>query len=183
MEYILLRSKRKTIELSIRDNGIIVKAPLKMSKKDIDSFVFKHEEWIKTNQVKFEEKKALKNEIAPFQKDELDDLLKKAEEIIPKRIEYYEKIIGIRCNTVSYMAHLSHWGTCDKDHNIRINILLMAAPIEVIDSVVVHELCHLIVHNHSKKFYNLVYKYYPEYDKYDKWLKQNGNKYMAMIGY
>ena len=50
----------------------------------------------------------------------------------------------------------------------------MLTPPEVIDSVVVHELCHRKEMNHSKWFYDEVYRVYPEYDKWNKWLKENG---------
>ena len=55
----------------------------------------------------------------------------------------------------------------------------MLAPKEVIDSVVVHELCHLKFMNHSKSFYNEVLSVFPEYKKYNSWLKANGPAIMA----
>ena len=50
----------------------------------------------------------------------------------------------------------------------------MAAPPEVLDSVVVHELCHRLHPNHSKAFYAEVYRVFPDYDRCNKWLKENG---------
>lgn len=54
------------------------------------------------------------------------------------------------------------------------NCLLMATPMEVVDSVVVHELCHRRHMNHSKEFYDEIYRVYPDYDKWNKCLKDNG---------
>ena len=50
----------------------------------------------------------------------------------------------------------------------------MATPMEVVDSVVVHELCHRRHMNHSKAFYDEIYRVYLDYDKWNKWLKDNG---------
>ena len=58
----------------------------------------------------------------------------------------------------------------------------MLAPIEVIDSIIVHELCHRKEMNHSGRFYAEVYKAYPEYDKWHKWLTENGPIIMRRSG-
>lgn len=50
----------------------------------------------------------------------------------------------------------------------------MAAPPEVLDSVIVHELCHRLHMNHSREFYDCLYRIFPDYDKWDKWLRDNG---------
>ena len=59
----------------------------------------------------------------------------------------------------------------------------MLTPPEVLDSVVVHELCHLFEMNHSARFYERVYAVYPEYDRWNGWLKKNGDLIMARAGY
>lgn len=59
----------------------------------------------------------------------------------------------------------------------------MLTPPEVIDSVVVHELCHLFEMNHSARFYERIYAVYPAYDRWNHWLKENGNLIMARAGY
>ncbi|MBR4013456.1 MAG: M48 family metallopeptidase, partial [Clostridia bacterium] len=55
------------------------------------------------------------------------------------------------------------------------------APTEVLDSVIVHELCHRKEMNHSKRFYDEVYKAFPEYKKWNAWLKQNGRALMSRM--
>ena len=57
----------------------------------------------------------------------------------------------------------------------------MLTPPEVIDSVVVHELCHRKEMNHSKRFYAEVLRVFPDYRKADKWLKENGHRIMASV--
>ncbi|MBR4241372.1 MAG: M48 family metallopeptidase, partial [Eubacterium sp.] len=70
------------------------------------------------------------------------------------------------------------WGSCSSKGNLNFNCLLMLTPPEVIDSVVVHELCHRKEMNHSKRFYDEVLRVYPDYKKWNKWLKDNGSAIM-----
>ena len=59
--------------------------------------------------------------------------------------------------------------------------LLMLTPPEVLDSIVVHELCPRKVMNHSKQFYDEVLRVFPEYPRCHKWLKENGAQLMARM--
>ncbi|MBR0136778.1 MAG: M48 family metallopeptidase, partial [Clostridia bacterium] len=65
--------------------------------------------------------------------------------------------------------------------NLNFNCLLMLTPPEIIDSVVVHELCHLKHMNHSPRFYAEVRRVFPDYDRQSKWLKQNGPAIMLRM--
>ncbi|MBR5738458.1 MAG: M48 family metallopeptidase, partial [Lachnospiraceae bacterium] len=65
--------------------------------------------------------------------------------------------------------------------NLNFNALLVLLPPEVLDSVVVHELCHRKEMNHSKRFYAEVIRVYPEYRKWNKYLKQHGNALLARL--
>ena len=55
-------------------------------------------------------------------------------------------------------------------------------PPEVLDSVVVHELCHRKYMNHSKEFYAEIDQVFPDYKRCNKWLKENGGVYMKRVG-
>ncbi|MBU0727650.1 M48 family metallopeptidase, partial [Patescibacteria group bacterium] len=67
----------------------------------------------------------------------------------------------------------SRWGSCSDRKNLNFNWKLIMAPIEIIDYVVVHEMCHLKQMNHSSKFWNLVAEKMPDYKELRKWLKDN----------
>ena len=67
------------------------------------------------------------------------------------------------------------------DGNLNFNCLLVAMPPEVLDSVVVHELCHRKHLDHSKEFYADVYRVFPDYDRCNKWLKENGRLLISSI--
>ena len=75
----------------------------------------------------------------------------------------------------------SRWGSCSSKGNLNFNCLLLLAPPEVFDSVVVHELCHRREMNHSERFYAEVLHVFPEYWQWNRWLKENGKLLMARM--
>ncbi|MDD5272957.1 MAG: M48 family metallopeptidase, partial [Methylovulum sp.] len=73
----------------------------------------------------------------------------------------------------------SRWGSCGIHNDININWLLIMAPPEVLEYVVVHELCHIQVRNHSAQFWALVAEHLPDYQSPRQWLKQQGGDLMG----
>ena len=176
-EYELIRSNRKTIAIQIRNAKVIVRAPKYTPRFTIDRFVRKNEAYIKR---KLEEQKSIPQQ--PLLTDnEIKQLKKQARAYIPERVAYYADIMGISYGTIAIRMQKSRWGSCSSKKNLNFNCLLMLAPVEVTDSVIVHELCHLKHMNHSKAFYQEVYTYYPEYEKYHQWLKKNGNAILSRV--
>lgn len=112
---------------------------------------------------------------------EMKILVKEAGRYIPGRVDYYARIIGVTYNKVSVKKVHSRWGSCSSEGNLNFNCMLMLCPKEVIDSVIVHELCHRIHMNHSKEFYECVLKFCPDYYESDKWLKENGVTILAQM--
>lgn len=171
----IIRSKRKTVSLQIADDGtVIVRAPLRMPEKDIAAFVKKNERWIAVNRAKVLQRREALRALQPITRAELEALAEQAKIVIPARVKYYAAKIGVTYGRITIRNQRSRWGSCVSNGNLNFNCLLMAAPLEVLDSVVVHELCHRLHMNHSKEFYAAVYKVYPEYDKWHKWLDDNG---------
>lgn len=72
----------------------------------------------------------------------------------------------------------SRWGSCGIHNDININWLLIMAPPEVLEYVVVHELCHIRVRNHSADFWDLLAEHLPDYQNQRRWLKQHGGHLM-----
>lgn len=66
-------------------------------------------------------------------------------------------------SSLKYMWYENRWGSCFKDGTISLNLELIKSPKECIDYVIVHELCHLVHHNHSNKFYSLLSKKLPKW--------------------
>ncbi len=79
--------------------------------------------------------------------------------------------------SIKLKDNFSNWGSCSNTGNINLSIRLLLLPFEVRKYVIIHELCHLVELNHSRKFWSLVEKHCPDYRRYEKWLKLNGYKY------
>ena len=113
-----------------------------------------------------EGKKIIKKTIQNFYK-------KKAEEVIHDRLQFFNEYYQLEYKRVTLRNQKSRWGSCSGKKNLNFNWKLVMAPIEVIDYVVVHEMCHLSQMNHSAKFWNLVAEKIPNYKDIRKWLKDN----------
>ncbi len=112
---------------------------------------------------------------------EIRELADRAMSVIPERVEYYARLINVSYGKITIRNQRSRWGSCSSKGNLNFNCLLMLAPQEVIDSVIVHELCHRKHMNHSKAFYSEVYRVFPDYDRWDKWLKEHGEEIMRRM--
>lgn len=103
--------------------------------------------------------------------------ISEAKKIIHERIERYTDKIGpVKVNSVRFKNQKTRWGSCSQKGNLNFNWRLIMAPIYIVDYVVVHELCHLSLMNHSKEFWQLVGNQIPDYKERRKWLKENGLK-------
>ena len=171
----IIRSRRKTLALQIADDGhLIVRANLRSSNKDIIAFIEKSEKWINTHTAKVQQRNRELEQTEPFTEQDIHDMAEKALAMIPERVKYYAEKLGVTYGRITIRNQRTKWGSCTSKGNLNFNCLLMAAPSEVLDSVVVHELCHRLYMNHSREFYAEVYRIFPDYDKWNKWLKDNG---------
>ena len=112
-----------------------------------------------------ENKKSFKEIFLEFYK-------KEAREYITKRVEHYAEKNNFSYNKIKITTANTRWGSCSSKKNLNFTYKLIMAPKEVIDYVVVHELCHLKEMNHSKSFWNEVQKIIPNYKKKSLWLKE-----------
>ena len=178
----IIRSKRKTLGLEIKPDGrVIARAPMRMKQSEIDKFINEKSAWIEKHLQKLQVAQEQQGTIEKLSDADIHELAEKALQYIPPRVEHYATIIGVDYGRVTIRNQKTKWGSCSAKGNLNFNCLLMLTPPEVIDSVVVHELCHRKEMNHSKRFYDEVLKAYPEYHKWNKWLKDNGNAIMARM--
>lgn len=103
-------------------------------------------------------------------------LAARALERIRERLAVYGPRIGGEYGRVAVRDQRSRWGSCSSKHNLNFNWKLIMAPKQVLDYVVIHELCHLHEFNHSARFWRLVEAQMPEYDAWKKWLKVHGDE-------
>lgn len=178
----IIRSKRKTLALQIADDGhLVVRAPMRCPNRDIALFIEKSEKWIKTHAAKVIQRSRELEQLEPFTEQDIRNMAQQAIEVIPKRVKLYAEKLGVTYGRITIRNQKTKWGSCTSKGNLNFNCLLMAAPSEVLDSVVVHELCHRLHMNHSKEFYAEIYRIFPDYDKWNKWLKDNGGLLIARM--
>ena len=98
----------------------------------------------------------------------------KAIEILTEKTNRYAKIIGVSPTTISVGDFKSKWGSCSIEGKISYNWKIIIAPSRVLEYIVIHELCHMLEHNHSKEYWRHVNTYCNDFKEYRKWLKLNG---------
>lgn len=98
---------------------------------------------------------------------------KEAQAFISERIQVWSETMNLHPKLLKFRNPKTRWGSCNSKGVISINWRLIAAPVDVIDYILVHEISHLKHMNHSQNFWNLVEEYFPEYRKAEKWLDQN----------
>jgi predicted metal-dependent hydrolase len=99
-----------------------------------------------------------------------------AKRIIHERVEFYACRYDFRYKKIGITAARTRWGSCSADSSLNFSWRLILAPIDAIDYVVVHELVHTIIHDHSKRFWKKVEEILPDYQERRKWLRRNGQQ-------
>ena len=169
MDYKIIYSARRTLAIQVtKACEVVVRAPKGISKDKIEAFVARSKAWIDTHvarQVAF-------NEAHPIESDaELEALRAKALAVLPKRVEYFSKIMGVTPTKVSINKATTRYGSCSSSGRINFSCRVMRFSDEAIDYVVVHELAHLKHLNHSAKFWAFVGKFIPDYKERKRLLK------------
>jgi hypothetical protein len=98
---------------------------------------------------------------------------RRAYETISQRVKLYAQKRGFKYNKINITNAQKRWGSCSRQGNLCFTWRLILAPLPIVDSVVVHELTHLEVKNHSKAFWNEVGILDPKYKEHKDWLKNN----------
>ena len=174
MDYTLIRSSRRTVALEIREDGLLVRAPMRMTETEIEAFLMKHRRWIFTHMEQRSRQKKALEAVEPLTPEDIRALAQRAGEVIPHRVAHYAPLVGVSYGRITIRAQKTRWGSCSAKGNLNFNCLLMLAPPEVLDSVVVHELCHRKEMDHSDSFYREVLRVCPDYWERHRWLKENG---------
>lgn len=178
MEYDVIYSARKTISAEIKNGRILVCAPRNMTDAQIRAFLARHARWLSSHMEKAAAQMRAAATCPPITPQELDALKARARAYIPARAAHYAPLIGVSYGKISIRCQRTRWGSCSSRGDLSFNCLLMLAPEAVIDSVVVHELCHIRVADHSPRFYEEVMRVFPQYRACSKWLKENGQSLM-----
>ena len=168
--YELIRSRRKTLALEItRDGRVLVRAPMRTAKREIDAFVSAHEAWIEKHLAERRRRAAaMPPEPSP---DELRAMVEKAKELIPPKVEYWSRVTGLVPAGITITAARTRYGSCSGKNRLSFSCFLVNYPDAAVDLVVVHELCHIREKNHGPGFYALLSSYLPDHKERKRLLK------------
>ena len=175
----LIRARRKTLSIRITQEGNLeIRAPLGMPKGEIEAFLKEKAQWIETHRAKVLAEYAQGQE-APLGEEEILTLAEQMRQRLPEKLNRHAASMGVTFGRVTIRCQQTRWGSCSSRGNLNFNCLLMLAPPEVLDYVVVHELAHRKQMNHSALFWQEVERECPDYKKSLRWLKDRGGALLS----
>ena len=221
IQYSIIRSKRrKTSQITVDKDNVIVRTPKSKSLKEIQNIMRNKAQWVfrkqlefqkikpsirkisysagstlpylgknclldiktaqKKNSIKYKAKKFLvliKGNKASKKaiKKLYEDWLKiKAEKVFQSKIKKFSKKTQLVPKKIVIKNLKNRWGSATSKGVVNLNSHLLKAPNDIIDYIIIHELCHLKIKNHSFRYWNLVRKFVPKYEEKKAWLEKNG---------
>lgn len=169
MEYRMIRSRRRTLALEVtRELEVLVRAPLRASKSDIQRFVEAHQDWLTRALERQKSRQAQHPEPSP---EEAEALRRRAWEVLPGKVAFYAARMGVSPTGLHVTSARTRFGSCSAKNSVSFSWRLMQYPDDAIDYVVVHELAHILRHDHSPAFYAVVAGVLPDYQARRRLLK------------
>ena len=219
ISYEIIKSKRrKTSEITVGRDGVIVRTPHTKSPRDAKKMVEQKAQWIFKKQLYYARQKpqALKEKFAigstlsfkgkdymikiipnkkqttklskgflefhitqkRHTKNQIREmyqewLKKKAEPYFAKLVDKYSSIVGAKPSKIIIKNLKGRWGSTTERREINLNANIMKAPIQVINYVILHEICHLKIKEHSFHFWDMISRHMPNYEDQKRWLELN----------
>ena len=169
MRYEVRYSKRKTVGIKIESGAVVVKAPVGIGAAELDRIVNRHAEWIENAKLREASKR---DRFSSLTDEDIKRLRIEARKYFLEKCAYYAGKMQLSYNRISINSAKTRFGSCSSKKNINFSYRLMLYPEAAREYVVVHELAHTKEMNHSKKFYDIIEKYLPDYKERRKLLKQ-----------
>ncbi len=168
VNYKLIFSKRRTVALMVNRRGeVIVRAPKRAPLIFIQHLVEQRRNWIARALARVKP-------AGPARKLSMREKLE-FKLLVRERMDYFAGQMKVNFKKLSIRNTVSRWGSCSGNGNISISQRLFLAPPEILDYVVVHELAHLLHHNHSQSFWHMVETFCFNSRQKRKWLRNNGD--------
>lgn len=159
--YEIIRSSRRTLALEVTtDCRVLVRAPMRLSRKRIDAFVAGHAAWLEEHMARQRRRQA--NHPEPTDA-EREACIRRAREELPGRVARYEAMMDLHPAGITITGARKRFGSCSGKNRICFSWRLMLYPDAAIDYVVVHELAHIRHKDHSRAFYDCVAQILPDW--------------------
>ena len=168
MDYEIRYSDRRTVSLKVKDAALTVYSPRGVSTKEIERIVEKHLEWI-NSKIAIQKKKA--SEMVALGEEDIKRLRSEARRYLTEKTAYYAGIMGAKYGKITISLAKTRFGSCNSKGNIAYSYRLMLYPEDAREYVVVHELAHTFLMNHSKEFYKIIEGVLPDYKRRRQLLK------------
>ena len=179
----VIRSRRRTAAIQIAGpEEVVVRVPLKFPEREIRKMLEEKRGWITEHLEKAAKRAAEEKALPALTAEEIRCLADEALAYIPGQVRYFAQQMGVTYGRITIRNQQTRWGSCSSKGNLNFNCLLMLCPMEVIDYIIVHELCHRKEMNHSARFWAEVAAVLPDYRHHEKWLKQHGHAILARMG-
>jgi hypothetical protein len=169
--FLLKRRRLKSLRVSINSRGeLSIFFPWWMREKKAEEFLYEKKDWIKKHLKKVKEQQ---NSLLNWggRKEYLRNK-ENARRLITERLNYYNQFYGFSYNRIAVRDQRTRWGSCSAKKNLNFNYRIIFLPDELVDYLVVHELCHLGEMNHSRSFWGLVGQTIPDYKTCSKKLRK-----------
>ena len=174
MPVIIKRSKRKTISLSVTPQlEVLVRAPFGVSDQMVHDVVGKHSRWLEKQMEKVKEQQTRQRHFTP---EEVKELKAKAAQLVAPRVAHFSELMQLTPTGVKITSAAARWGSCSGCNSLCFSYRIALLPPELMDYIVVHEIAHIKVKNHSPRFYALVERYMPDYQERVARLRTAGRK-------
>lgn len=171
--YTVVRENRRGILMKpAGPSSFVLRVPPLTSDREIRDFLSRHARWIENRLKEAQQTQAFA--LPPYTAQDLRRLADEARRVIPERARFFAPLVGVSFGRITIRCQKSKWGSCSSLGNLNFNCLLMDAPPEVRDYVVVHELCHRLRPDHSPAFWAEVARVLPGYKAQEKWLRTEG---------
>lgn len=164
VSYTLRRNRRaKSVRLSVGAGGALtVTIPYGIALWRAEKFLQEKADWVMRS-IEAMEKRRADSIFSHRSKREYYKLKERARALAKNKVEYFSSLYGIRPGAIAIRNQKTRWGSCSKRGNLNFNYKIALLPGHLADYIVVHELCHIVEFNHSKRFWQLVAKAIPDY--------------------
>jgi predicted metal-dependent hydrolase len=167
------RARRWTLSVPWGEPTLMT-VPSWMRAEDIEEIIETHREWIALERLKQRPRLRLD----PRRVSETE-ARRAVRELIAMLIDDEAPELGVEPKRIQIRDQRSRWGSCSTTGTLSFNWRLVLAPFEVLDYVVVHELCHMREANHSGRFWKLVEARRPDWRAHKDWLDEHGPELLA----